>query len=204
MSTLFACPPNHPRTVSADCCATCEATECQISLLNLWIVNSFGQNATLLTGHSMVEQLLGLIGLPSWPSTQNQLCGSPTTKNPDAPLSAGPNWLGRCKRLFSHFKNSDTAWAGSNHTRLSLYHSFVKQQIQGVCIYVWKVGTHCWLAPTGFPPQASSGSGWQAWASVTLHWIIISLAPPPLLLPTASSLSSIFTPLHCVSLRVLA
>lgn len=57
MSTLFACPPNHPRTVSVDCYATCEATECQISLLNLKVVNSFGQNATLLTGHSMVEQL---------------------------------------------------------------------------------------------------------------------------------------------------
>ena len=91
MSALFACPPNHPRTVSMDCYATCEGTECQISLLNLRVVNSFGQNATLLTGHSMVEQLLGLIGLPSWPSAQNQLCGCPTTKSPDAPLSAGPN-----------------------------------------------------------------------------------------------------------------
>lgn len=74
MSTLFACPPNHPRRVSADCCATCEPPECQISLLNSWIVNSFGQNATLLTGHSMVEQLLGLIGLSPWHSTHRVHC----------------------------------------------------------------------------------------------------------------------------------
>lgn len=71
-------------------------------------------------------------------------------------------------------------------------------------IHVWEVGTHRWLAPTGFRPQASSGSGWQAWALVTLHWIIISLAPPSFFLPPACSLPSIFTPLHCVSLRVLA
>lgn len=46
-----------------------------------------------------------------------------------------------------------------------------------VCAYVWKVGTHCSLAPTGPSLQASSGSGWQAWASVMLDWIIISLIP---------------------------
>lgn len=204
MSTLFACPSNHPETVSVDCWTTCEPPECQISFLNLWIVNIFGQNVTFLTGHSMAEQLLSLIGLHSWLSTQNQLCGCPTTKNPDAPLFAEPNWLGRCKRLLTPFKKSDMASSGSNHTRLSLYHWFVRQKMLCVCVCRWKVGTHHRLAPTEFPPQASSGSDWQAWASVTLDWIIISLTPPPFLLPPASSLFSIFTPLHCVSLRVLA
>lgn len=149
MSSLFACPPNCPGTVSADCFATCEPTECQISLLNLWIVNSFGQNATLLSGNSMVEQLLGLIGLPSRPSTQNQLCGCPTTKNPDAPLSAEPNWLGSCKWLLIPFRKSDTTSAGSNHTRLSFIPFICQAEnaVQG-CLYVREAGTHCWLVPT--------------------------------------------------------
>lgn len=118
--SLICMSSKSPGTVSVDCGATCEGPECQISLLNLWIVNSFGQNATFLTGHNMAEQLLGLIGLPSRPSTHTQLCGCPTTKNPDVPLSAGPNWLGRCKWLLTAFKKSDTASAGSKHARLSL------------------------------------------------------------------------------------
>lgn len=146
MSSLFVCPLNHPGPSQWIAGSTCGATECQISLLNLWIVNSFGQNVTLLTAHSMVEQLLGLIGLPLWPSTQNRLCDCPTTKNPDVPLSAGPNWLRRCKRLLTPLKKSDTASAGSNYTRLSLYHSLVKQQMLCRCVcvgvWVWK------LAPT--------------------------------------------------------
>lgn len=68
MSTLIACPLRHPRTLSADCFATCEATEFQISIRNLWIINSFGQNTALLAGNSGTEQLLDLIGI------QTRLC----------------------------------------------------------------------------------------------------------------------------------
>lgn len=151
MSTLFTFPTNHPRIVSVDCCATCKATERQISPLNLWIVNGFGQNVTLFTGHSMVEQLLGLIGLPSWPSTQNQLCGCLTTKNPDVPLSTELNWLGRCKPLLIRFKKSDTASAGSNHSRSSLYLSFVRQQIQCACVCMC-LSVSEWMRVKGWHP----------------------------------------------------
>lgn len=57
-------------------------------------------------------------------------------------------------------------------------------------VHVWKVGTNRWLALTRFPPKASSGNVWQAWALVTLDWIIISLAPPSS--PSPSCLFALF------------
>lgn len=66
-----------------------------------WIANSFGQNATLLTGHSMVEQLLGLIGLPSWPGTRAQLCGCLTAKMHMSPCLLGPiDWKDAGRQLW--------------------------------------------------------------------------------------------------------
>lgn len=191
MSTLFACPSNHPGTVSVDCWTTCKAPECQISLLNLWIVNIFGQNATFLTGHSMVEQLLSLIGLPSWLSTQNQLCGCPTTKNPDAPLSAEPNWLGRCKRLLTPFRKSDMVSSGSNHTRLSLYHWFVKQKMQCVCVCVSVKGWH--PPPTGAHWVPSTSQFRQRLTSVGIsHARLNNNLPDSPSFPSPSCLFALF------------
>lgn len=66
MSALIACPLRDHWALSADCFATCEATEFQISIQKLWIINSFVQNTALLTGNSGIEQLLDLIGIQTW------------------------------------------------------------------------------------------------------------------------------------------
>lgn len=66
-----------------------------------------------------------------------------------------------------------------------LHHSFVKQKMpcEGVYMCERLAPTADWC-PLGFSLQASSGSCWQAWASVMLDWIIISLDPPPFLSPS--------------------
>lgn len=49
---------------------------------------------------------MGLIGLPSWPSTHNQLCGCPYTKNPDVPPSARRDRLRRREGPLIPFRKS--------------------------------------------------------------------------------------------------
>lgn len=66
MLALITCPLRDHWALSADCFATCEATEFQISIQNLWIINSFVQNTALLTGNSRIEQLLDLIVIRTW------------------------------------------------------------------------------------------------------------------------------------------
>lgn len=85
MSVLIMCPLWHPQTVSVDCFATCAATEFQISIQNLWIINSFGHNTALLTGNSGIEQLLDLIGI------QTRQCVCLTEKTHAEACLLGPN-----------------------------------------------------------------------------------------------------------------
>lgn len=94
MSVLIACPLWHTWTLSVDCFATCEATEFQISIRNLWITNSFGQNTALLTGNSGIEQLLDLIGI------QTQQCVW-LTKKTHAKLSTGTHLVAKMQLYVS-------------------------------------------------------------------------------------------------------
>lgn len=202
MSTLLARPPNHPETLSVDRRATCEATDCQISLLKLWIVNSFGQNATSLTGHSMVEQLLGLIGLPSRPSTRNQLCGCLTTKTHMSPCLLGPiDWkdAGGCSDLLNSLTLDQL---GLSTPILS------KHEMHFLCICKLKrnIDTPCWLsAPTGFAPsrfrqQLAKIAIGHAWLKDNLFFVTHNPCHP-----TASICSLLhIILLHSVSLRFLA
>lgn len=93
MSALIACLLWHPWTVSVDCLATCEATEFQISIWNLWIINSFGQNTALLTGNSGIEQLLELIGI------QTRLCVWLTKKTHAEACLLGPFEEKKCNSM---------------------------------------------------------------------------------------------------------
>lgn len=115
----------------------------------------------------------------------------PAHKDPYVPLSAGPKWLKGCKRPLRPFSILTL-----NHFGLStLLHILIPHLSSGKCnVCVWKVGISSWLVPMGSfykPVQATADKGGH-------------FPNSPSLCSTASTFSSTFILLHCVSLRFLA
>lgn len=73
------------------------------------------------------------------------------------------------------------------------------------CVYIGVKGWHPPLTGAHWVPSTSQFRLWLTSVSISHARLNNNLSgSPPLLLPAASTLSSIFTLLHCVSLRVLA
>lgn len=96
MSALIVCPLRQHRTLSVDCFATCEATEFQISIQNLWIINSFCPKHCFAHWKQWDTAAVGFdrhSDLTVYLAYQKDTCRS---------SSAGIHWVERCNFIHEH------------------------------------------------------------------------------------------------------